>query len=166
MEKVTVREFQKNLKKYLDTLESGELVEVRGVVLTVYTPEVKTPGRIYALDELKQKVQDIEQAKSESLPTPSQDRPYIRTDGKVCALCRKDVVALYEVWEDGEERIVCELCLKDRHGKMWKQFASSKIEEKAVESTLKIPELRPQSSSPNFTAPIWKIPKKSKKHGS
>jgi hypothetical protein len=166
MEKVTAKEFQKNQKKYLDMLEAGELVEVRGMVLTVYTPEPEKPDRIYALEQLKQTLRDIEQGKSEPLPISSQDQPYIRTDGKVCECCQKGIEALYEVWEDGEERIVCELCLKNRHGKMWKQFATSKIEddegEKVVPSLQNVPELRPTSSSPKFSAPLWKQPKKKK----
>jgi len=166
MEKVTVREFQKNLKKYLDMLEAGELVEVRGMALSVYTPEPEKPDRIYALEELRQTVRNIEQGKSEPLPISSQDRPYIRTDGKTCECCQKGIEALYEVWEDGEERIVCELCLKNRHGKMWKQFATYKIEddegEKVVPSLQNVPELRPTSSSPKFSSPLWKQPKKKK----
>jgi len=49
---------------------------------------------------------------------------------------------------------------------MWKQFATSKIEddegEKVVPSLQNVPELRPTSSSPKFSAPLWKQPKKKK----
>lgn len=181
MIKVTAREFQGNQKKYLDMLEAGEMVEVRGLILTVYTPddriyaeEDKSPDRIYALEQLKGKVQDIESGLARPMATVSEDEPYIRTDGKLCECCQKGAEALYEVWEDGEERIVCELCLKNRHGKMWKQFTTSKIEDGEEERYTPsgkifmeypfqpIPELRPTSSSPKFSAPLWKQPKTKK----
>lgn len=174
MEKVTAREFKSNQGKYLDMLANGERIEVRGIVLQAVTTETNDVTTeegykgesVTTIERLKQTVRDIEQGKSEPLPISSQDQPYIRTDGKVCECCQKGIEALYEVWEDGEERIVCELCLKNRHGKMWKQFATSKIEddegEKVVPSLQNVPELRPTSSSPKFSAPLWKQPKKKK----
>lgn len=42
MEKITVREFRENLSKYLDILENGDQIKVRGITLCSEKTRIKS----------------------------------------------------------------------------------------------------------------------------
>ena len=137
--KVQVNEFRKNLKKYLDLLEKGEVIEVRGVRIAKTEEWFDDKGETVSVHRTmefpvgKGVYTDPQTVEKESKKSTKgklnvhKDKNGVKISmagGDVnyygasqieihtCEKCKKPNNECYRLWEEGEERIVCIDCIK------------------------------------------------------
>jgi len=140
MEKITVREFRKNLSSYLVRIKQGESFTVNGVHITQViafaeascthatseetTVEIAKPEEVYTdpqtvEKELKKstkgKLNVHKDKNGVPISTARDDVNYYgasQIEIHTCEKCKKPNNECYRLWEEGEERIVCIDCIK------------------------------------------------------
>lgn len=142
MEEINVRDFKSRLSHYLDLIAQGEVFIVRGIkigrrddlgesvttsVTTLSDEEISRVAERFAdIIHRKQSLNKI-YAKGPAFPSTISSRQEIsRVVEKLddfeevvqCEKCGK--VATHSMWEEGEERFVCEGCVRKQYGKMAK----------------------------------------------
>ena len=153
MIKVSVREFKAKLSYYLTLLESGESIEVRGMVLSTMVenvikslsvdhPDTYEGGfkvqitdklvvpveekcdrgvddvKKTAMENLREKVKDIENnggVIGEGSVAVAIGNGPVLADFIPCDLCSR--ISDYTFWEDGDEKYVCDGCVRIKFGK-------------------------------------------------
>ena len=134
MEKITVGEFRRNLKRYLDDLDNGVVFEVRGIKISKFS-EKSDKKRVHGF-----KMEDYET----SIPVTDADIGFVHeeklgpelfdSEGVLkdeCELC--DNLGIWTFWEEGEERVVCDGCVR-------KGCASEKVYNMVIKNYRKIGE--------------------------
>lgn len=112
--RVTVAEFRQNLKEYLDQIESGEVVEVRGIPLCMYIKPQEVEENVHkkpTRQELQDKIDAII-GKKPMYIEPEQEQTFQHDP---CDLCTQRT-QLYRFYDDGERK-VCAPCMKNKLGK-------------------------------------------------
>lgn len=136
MKEVTVAEFRRNLKAYLDHMQGGGHVYVRGLTLCTYLEDVhENKENVHKehvhdvhkeekMEELKGKF-DVRGAKKEVVHVdgPSLDAVYIEKEK--CMVCTQNEAVKY-AWNEklGEDMPICEWCVKVNYrgkGSMFKK---------------------------------------------
>ena len=186
---ISVAEFRKNMKSYLDVLEDGGSVKVRGLKLIVERDidthvhketenihnNVTTDTKdVTTVEALREKVRVIESGSGDSFKflktIVDETKVCTRTDGKACELCKKDLTPLYQVWEDGDDHILCQDCLKSRHGKGWEQFKGTLVVDEVTpdvpmfSAVIRDGLRSPHEYTKKSGKPMWKVPKKKKEN--
>ena len=107
MEKITVREFRKNLSSYLARIKQGESFEVNGVHITL--KEIYTNKGTYTDPQIEEK--ELKKSTKGKFEHAVQNAP-LGFKEFICEKCKKPNNECYRLWEEGEERIVCIDCIK------------------------------------------------------
>lgn len=173
--KLTMREFRANLRKYLDLIKEGEVFEVGGVQLCMYTdkPDYSLEGLEKKLDEICELIKEkatiklggagtfentfkgnpvmspqlLDRAKSNFVNPVQETFEGSDHDDRFnpCALCGKQR-QLYLVFQDGE-REVCGPCIKRTMGKRADSFMATAQKVAPTEELAKAApvEMKPQA---------------------
>lgn len=109
MEKITVREFRAKIGEYLARIRAGERFIINGMILGRI---VEDKGRVHgdsglAVEVSTERVHGEEQKEE-------QERVHEEEGAEInqCDKCGKSSPDSYEVWEDGDEYIICSNCVK------------------------------------------------------
>ena len=111
MIEVKVGEFRAGLKKYLRMLEDGEVVCVGGCSLV---KEGSIDNNIMVPDPGDRYGTSVEEV-GERLNKIIEKMPELDLDIILCDLCGGG--ADYEFWEEGEEKRVCDVCVRRKFGR-------------------------------------------------
>ena len=112
MESITIRKFRANLKRYLDAMKAGDTIVVDGWEYAKIGKIGPTWG-----EKVKKRaaVREESVAKKEEIIEEEEDDWPENDDGikrEACQLC--GCVGDWVFWEDGEERVVCDPCIRKR----------------------------------------------------
>ena len=109
MEKITVTKFRGDLKRYLDLLESGGEIEVRGIQISKIS-EKRGENHVQGglVDVETGEIRDVE---GDSGDVQEEEEEYEEHFEYPCELC-DGAESNWQLWEDGEERFVCDGCVR------------------------------------------------------
>jgi hypothetical protein len=117
MKKLTVREFRSNLKKCLDLLGKGELIEVGGIMLRddKYAKKVKEGLEVVLkrTPEQEEFVERMLNADNPCVHIGKAERVHEEIEKTCeCDMCKRNCTEFYRTYENGEEFRTCPSCIK------------------------------------------------------
>ena len=110
MKKLTVGAFRRELKRWLDLLEGGGEIEVRGIKIgKISEKSAKSHVHLDVGGEASGDMGYVEADNGSVQDWPENEDGIKR---EACQLCGG--VGDWVFWEDGEERVVCDSCIRKR----------------------------------------------------